>query len=891
MKTFKRILLAAIVLILLLGIGIYMAVKIALPPSKIREVISTKGSQALGRPIQVGAINVGLFPTIKLSVHDLKLANAPGFSPDPMVQVREVDLSLNFLSLLRFAPVIQQIKIVSPEFLYEVNAAGENNLAGLGGSTTTNTRVEASAPAAGSHAPSPLPEIPAAVALKSFVIQDGRVRYRDARSGREITLGRINQEVSLQLDPRLQDVVSSGKLEVTQIAVRDSASGLRQGNLRIELNHDIRLDLPGERLQIKKLQLGFQNIHMEMDGSISNFRTTPVVDLRIEAPAISLASVLKEVPAALSPEIPKFRVAGQASFQARIHGKLDSVSRPNVDAVLQVQDMSLHDADLPLGIDHLQLNLTLRHDSLAVNPLTFAMGPNPVRVALLITDLQTTPRLQHLTTDATLDLGALAALAQRLGLADSKMAVSGIEALHLQASGLLDPANPQKLSANGTAELRGVTLTLPGKPTLHADGRVQITNTAIHEQVALKVGKSDLAVTTEVSNYLALALPKLAHGERAKVRVQVHSALMDLDPFLPPPTLAPASAAEPSTTPALKAYPPLPPVDADVSVDLGKTRFLGLEMTHFQLHTTVGAKSTATTIKGGVAGGSFSAAVNTAWHSAADMGVAFKLKVANVEANDFISHLDKRVPIQNRLLRTMTQSDSVVFGKLNLNLDLTTHGLPQHFADNAAGTGVFSLLNGRLMETGFTRGFSGALSQVNSALGFHELAFGSMKGDLQVQNGNLLVKNFTMESTPVGSTQAVGQIGFDNRLKLQMTQALTPAASKVVAGVSGVLSHQLAKLVPGVGKVSLVPTDKAGHALLYFAVGGLLTNPSFSLDAKRMAQEGSGSAKSSLTNTAKAKIKSAVENKVQEEVKKQVGNSAEQAAKKQGRKVLKNLGF
>jgi hypothetical protein len=222
---------------------------------------------------------------------------------------------------------------------------------------------------------------------------------------------------------------------------------------------------------------------------------------------------------------------------------------------------------------------------------------------------------------------------------------------------------------------------------------------------------------------------------------------------------------------------------------------------------------------------------------------------------------------------------------------------------NLGGAILFALADGKLMQSGLTQGFSGALSKVNSSLGFNELTFGGMKGDFKVDNGRLEVRNLNVDNSPLGALLLAGKIGFDNTLDLQLTEALPPAASKLVAGPSGALAGQLSKLapVPGVANASLVPTDKSGRALLYFAVGGLLTSPTFALDVKRMAKEGAaGSAKAALDDALQAKkdemkakaqaekekLEAEAKAKIEAEKGKAVGE-----AKKQGRKVLKGLGL
>src|SRR4051794_7982728 len=121
MKVLKHIILAGILLILVLSLGAYFAIKIAFPPAKIKELVHKHGSEAVGRDVSVEDVSIRVFPNLKLSVTEIKIANAPGFSADPAVHLRELALSINLLSLLRFSPVVNEIKLVDPEILYEVS--------------------------------------------------------------------------------------------------------------------------------------------------------------------------------------------------------------------------------------------------------------------------------------------------------------------------------------------------------------------------------------------------------------------------------------------------------------------------------------------------------------------------------------------------------------------------------------------------------------------------------------------------------------------------------------------------------------------------------------------------------------------------------------------------
>src|SRR5690606_5578152 len=299
---------------------------------------------------------------------------------------------------------------------------------------------------------------------KSFVIENGRVRYRDLQSGREIILGKINQAVSLDLDQRLENVITKGKLEISEIKVSDSASGLRTGSIKITLRHDVHMNLPAERVQVKSLDLGFQDIKVEVKGEARKFMTKPVaLDFSLTAPDIRLASVLKEVPASLSPDIPKLSAKGVAALEARVKGVLDSGSLPEIFAHFTINDGGVAHKDLPAGIENLNMEMDLEGDSLRLARFGFNLGGNPVSMAALVTSLrEPVPMLRNFDLDAVLDLGKLVPLLQKLAMVEKELKAEGAIQAKVNASGPLDPNAPQNLKAQGNIELRGVAA--QGKP-------------------------------------------------------------------------------------------------------------------------------------------------------------------------------------------------------------------------------------------------------------------------------------------------------------------------------------------------------------------------------------------------------------------------------------------
>ena len=97
----KKILKIFVFLLLLLFIGITIFF-LTFDINRYRERIATKATEALGRPVSIGKIElkVSLIPTITLK--DIQLANAPwSKSGKPMVQIDSMNVSFAFIPLFQ----------------------------------------------------------------------------------------------------------------------------------------------------------------------------------------------------------------------------------------------------------------------------------------------------------------------------------------------------------------------------------------------------------------------------------------------------------------------------------------------------------------------------------------------------------------------------------------------------------------------------------------------------------------------------------------------------------------------------------------------------------------------------------------------------------------------
>ncbi len=908
MKLFKKLAIGLVILIAVLWIGLYVAVKIALPPEKIKALVHEHGSKALGREVYVGGASIAVFPTIKLSVSDVTLANAEGFSAEPLFQLKQLALAVDFMSIVRMSPVVKEIRLVEPSILYEVDKNGKNNLEGLGkANTAEKIEPEKKEP----EKKEPLTKLPAPLQLKSFVIENARATYRNLKTEQVVALEAINQKASVEVAPSQDRIKTAGELTISSISVSDQKTGLRKGGVRITFVHDLEVDLAAQTVTLNGIKLGIQDILIQFMGTVKDFQTVaPSIDLKISSNEIKMASLLKEVPPGLSPDVPKLRAQGFATLTASVIGTLDTGGLPQLKADLTLHGLGFGHADLPAEITQMNGLIQLTENSLEIKDFGFMLGENPVSVAMLITNLFKVPDLKWLNVDSKLDLGKLMALAGKFTKLPEGFSLKGFVESKIQASGLLDPKNPMGLKATGSVKLKDIVLvSKPFTEKLQVSGDMNLSNEKINQKLAVKLGNSDMNMVVNITDYLAMVLPKLAQGKKTRVNVDVTSSMIDLDQLLagfgggekkkPEKQEKPEKAEKPSEP--LTAYPKLPDVEVNLNMKLKKTKLLDLEMTDYLQAASVKDGIVKSSLGGKLYSGNFSQKMDVDLRNTANAKVGMVLNVNGVEANDFISHINHKLPgVRNALVKKLLETDNTVYGKYSMNMDVKTSGLPDDFANNLVGNIYVEIHDGKLMGVkmleGLTKGIEAIQDKVKTGkrINLGDFTFKKFDITMEARDGQLIIKDCHIDESPAGSLSVLGTVGFDTTLNLTLENHLSKQLGDPILGAQKKVQGTVSKLVGKIGEavggmISIVPVDKNGNAVAYYAIGGTLTDPSFSVDFKRMRQVASGDAKDKV-QVEKESFKPETEATVKtqtEKIKQETTNKTKDEAKK----LLKKFGF
>jgi AsmA protein len=165
--------------------AVIVAAVIALPlginVNSFRPKLETELSSAIGRPVRVGNLSLSFFART-VSAQDLAIGDDLGFSQQPLVRAKELQVGVEILPLIFSRSLhVTELTLDKPEITLLRSASGTWNFSSLGGSPAASPGMPATAPLVPANGASSSPgsaqeASPAGgLAVKKLDIEDGRI--------------------------------------------------------------------------------------------------------------------------------------------------------------------------------------------------------------------------------------------------------------------------------------------------------------------------------------------------------------------------------------------------------------------------------------------------------------------------------------------------------------------------------------------------------------------------------------------------------------------------------------------------------------------------------------------------------------------------------------------
>jgi AsmA protein len=293
-------------------IGGAFAATLLFDPNDHRDQIAEQVRKQTGRELELGHLELKIFPWLAVGAESVKLGNAEGFGPEPFAEIGAARVGVKLLPLLFQREVqIGTLSVRGLRLRLAVDAEGRDNWSDLAG--------------AKEQEPEAAPEQESAVTMDSLAIggldiEDGAVSYHDARSGVAYSVERLNlstgrvrlgEPVDIELSAALTasepaasaELEFAGKVDAQPDAQRYAVDGLRlkvrglgrkllQGEdaeIEATLSGGLKAEL-GQRIDVSGLKLVFAggNSRLRVSGDYSGDATYDMAAQALSLPALQL---------------------------------------------------------------------------------------------------------------------------------------------------------------------------------------------------------------------------------------------------------------------------------------------------------------------------------------------------------------------------------------------------------------------------------------------------------------------------------------------------------------------------------------------------------------------------------------------------------------------------
>jgi len=813
--------LAAVVIVIAGGIA---TLKLVFTPEKLRSMVEPRLEARINRDIELGAVNLRLFPRLAIRLVDLSIGNPPDFDSQPALAFEAVDVQVRFWPLLRKQLELGQVRLLGPVVRYQVLADGRTNFEGLtssadvGGGEPSEAAALAAATAEGQEAAeSSVPAATAAFAVEDLVVRDGRVFYSDGRTGRGASLsveGRLSAVPEAESRERF---VSEGGFDLQ--AIKALIPNFGEDSLvvpDIELGYQAVADLRGDSLELNVLELKYGDIDLAGSGKVLGLRGERSIALAMESSEIDIADFISGLPQAFQPKA--LEASGRAHLALNVSGPFGDGAVPEIGGTLDLERV---------GASHAQHGRVLRDgagqatfdiSSVSLPAFTGELLGRPFELQLAARDLRN-PVVEG-RFRGTFDIEELSRLRE------SPTPAQGMMSVDVTFTGPVKERSA--LRVNGPVQLTRLVYRSPALavPAVVDTMVLRLTGAGIAaENVPIRLGDSDLTVSLTSETLLQAALSD-EPAARPLVEFTARSVRLNLseiraDTFtvgygrLVAARLAGQNVGgrDPGAI-ARERYPlpTLPPLDARGRMQIGEFLNAPLRALNVAFNVTLQdgvlrVEELESQVYGGRLTGGLSLDLS---QGAPPFPLDYNFNLSAAQAGSFLS--------------SWTRLGSALSGVVDFDIQgsspLDETLLPTPAALAAAGNAAFR--EGSFANFPLTRELANKFKVDNDYVS----AFKDLGGAFKIENGAFVVEEwgYTAGDWTAGIS---GSAGLGGALDLQLAMELPPSTLERASllaggGVLGGLVNDLAK------------SDEPFPVVL--GVSGTITNPALDVDSQALQQ-------------------------------------------------------
>ncbi len=510
-----RTLLIVLVSLLAVAAAALVIVPRFIPWEKLKGQAEQKLSATLHHDVRIASIKFNFLTGIEL--RGLTIANAQGFSSQPLLSDEAAVLKYRLWPLLLGKVVVKAVELQRPQVLIEKDRNGRYNFSDM-----LTLSPKAGRPAGTTQASAetqPFKQLPLDILVAHFGIVDAILTYRDLAAKQEYQLQAFNVKV---------DNLTLAGLTPIHILVTTKAKAMGTV-IPLAFKTVMRVNYGQQRLILDQVTWNLPGIKGEASGQVDQFLKAPKLDLKTAMTMDMKTLWMDLVPGTMKANRPPMAMTGTISAKGQVQGQVKTLETMNFSTEVTLDQVGIALKDKKL-LSQAQGRLVITPRQLTLKPFEAVLGGAPVTFALTVKgfDLRKPKTLnpKTMTTQVDwslssdqLDLDALLALLPVKPSKTSSPAVAA-PASAPRPEPVANRLVPAGLNMIGQAHLKGMTF---GKVKF---GALQMNTTLKAQQVAIHVTLDGYAGRVRSDTSLAFNQPLFQFTTHAAVE---H---VDLEPLI-----------------------------------------------------------------------------------------------------------------------------------------------------------------------------------------------------------------------------------------------------------------------------------------------------------------------------------------------------------------------
>jgi len=777
-----------IILILIILIGGFIAVKLLFPAEKIRAEIVKRASAALQRDVELDDVSLSLFPSLSLDLKGLRIYNPPGFTGHEFIYVEQLSAGLKIWPLFSGEYQFDRIEVMHPvihlyklsdgrvNYSFEIDAGEEGVQTPLGEKKEITSKEAAFS----------------AFAFDWAEIKNGDLIYRDDSSDIDLSLLNFSLQTKLELQADGRHGKSIGTIKIPQINTNLLPENLP---LDIELAYNADIDFQYADLQLDNSSLQINGIPFQLNATVRNLKDPQSVFAQIKADNVEIEPLLKYLPSSEAIDIEKLRLTGRIGGTAETRIEIAADREPYYAGQFVFRDLTLGYANTSNRFHFDSVTVVAAADSIFYETYNGDLSGQPFRSDGYLKNFDD-PIYNFRTAGSYALVGVTPFLD-----ATANPKISGQMRFNITALG--QKSVWPETAFKGTVNIDSLyyfddslTAALERLDLAVKMGGKKVTVEKLH--VEYPGVRADLTGT--LKNGFAHLLNPDGNYPKPYLDFNLHAPLVNYDILLPEDTVVTAGAGTPAVTGGgtegeiVRTPIFLPDIDAGGKVVIDTFVFSEVKITgitgNAKYHDGLIDYSD---LKGSIYSGSIQS------NGAVDITDMFNPKVTaeftatDIQANDFMEQF--------------TKAAGHLYGKMDLNGKMTGQGSEiEDFVKSLNAAGKLSMDEGKLVNFDLIKK---AANQFKFKT-FEEEAINNLVTDVVIRDGNLILDG-TKIKTGLGDWDLSGRVDFLNKdLDLGVSLYLAAKHSKDIDLLGGLLQ------------------DKDGRVRVNFKMTGPYNSPAIS---------------------------------------------------------------